>query len=602
MDFSFLAPSAWQLLYALPLLFLPYLFRERGRRVVVPAVFLYQGLPPAAQRRLWGKLRLSPLFFLQLLILLGLITAAAQPFLHHRGEKVAIVLDTSASMQANNPTTKGTLFAAAQQQALDAITGLRSEDSVSFFVTTPYPTLVATATESTARLEEQVTAAMVSDMPDVGDEVLSAFFSQLVKEQEFQRVVFFTDRPLAEDQYTGAVTVHSLGKAQPNLSIASFDVYRSPFAPEDVEATVMIAGRERNVSGSINIEEADSGKVLVSQPLIKNDKPTVSFPRLPVTTTYRARLLVDDGLAVDNEAYAVLPPLKTIPILLVSPASNVERSLEQIPNLQVERVTPAEYTPTRAGGVPLVLFHLVMPEALPATNAAFIFPPEGNSLFPLGKAAQRPQVTQWATAHPLTSYVNFSLLSPAYAQALLPVGWCTPVVRGTVGPLVLAGERDGYRYAAIGFDLLPYLGRQNLPSSILTLNLLGWLAARAGQPPDVHTGSALAVKNEAQIQLMSGERVLPVGNSAVMRKQGVYTISENGQGRRLAVNLSNADESQLGRPLRLGDMAAPTPLTGEKTGKPLWPWLLLAALGLLMIDWWWAMRRASRGSVSVRSS
>ena len=135
MDFSFLSPSAWQLLYALPLLLIPYLFRERGRRVVVSAVFLYQGLPPATQRRLWGTLRLSPLFFLQLLILLFLITAAAQPFLHRRGEKVAIVLDTSASMQARSLTTKNNVFVIAQQQALsnrrcyfkrDCFTGTRT--------------------------------------------------------------------------------------------------------------------------------------------------------------------------------------------------------------------------------------------------------------------------------------------------------------------------------------------------------------------------------------------------------------------------------------------------------------------------------------------
>ncbi len=77
MALSFLSPLAFQLLYALPLLVVPYLLRERGKRVVVPALFLYQGLPSSARRRLWGRLQLTPLFFLQLLILLLLITAAA---------------------------------------------------------------------------------------------------------------------------------------------------------------------------------------------------------------------------------------------------------------------------------------------------------------------------------------------------------------------------------------------------------------------------------------------------------------------------------------------------------------------------------------------
>ena len=595
MDFSFLSPSAWQLLYALPLLLLPYLFREQGRRVVVPAVFLYQGLPPAAQRRLWGKLRLSPLFFFQLLLLLLLVAVAMQPFLHQRGEKIAVILDTSASMQARVQSTTDNVFTRAQQQALDTISSLPSGDTLSLFVTTPFPTLVGTSNGSSQRVLEQAAAVTVTDMPDVSDEVLSAFFSQLLKEQEFQRIIFFTDRPLADEQHSGVLTVHALGKVQANLAIAAFAVARSPFAPDDVEATVTIAGLERGMSGSLSIEDVESGKVLGSQPLIKNDHATYSFPRLPLVTMYRVRLLVDDALAVDNEAYAVLPPLKTISILLVSPATNVARSLEQIPNLRVEQISPAAYTPARAAGVPFVVFHLVMPEALPATSAAFIFPPEGNSLFPLGKAARRPQVTQWTTAHPLTSYVAFSLLTPPYAQALLPVGWSTPVVSGTIGPLVLAGEREGHRYVAVGFDLLPYLGKQNLPTSILTLNVLGWLAARAGQPPDLHTGSLLPVVGaDTRVQLANGETMPSVGNTVTLAKQGIYTISEKGQERQVAVNLRNVEESQLGRPLRLAALASPTPQAAEKTGLPLWPWLLFGLIFLLMIEWWWAMRRESR--------
>src|SRR5919198_1285574 len=121
MDFSFLSPLAFRLLYALPLLIVPYLLRERGRRVVVSALFLYQGLSSSARRRLWGRLQLRPLFFLQLLILLLLIAAAAQPFVQRQGGKVALVLDTSPSMQARAPTGAGSIFDAAKRQAAEAL-------------------------------------------------------------------------------------------------------------------------------------------------------------------------------------------------------------------------------------------------------------------------------------------------------------------------------------------------------------------------------------------------------------------------------------------------------------------------------------------------
>ena len=165
------------------------------------------------------------------------------------------------------------------------------------------------------------------------------------------------------------------------------------------------------------------------------------------------------------------------------------------------------------------------------------------------------------------------------------------MISATVGPLVLAGERDGRRYAAVGFDLLPYLGKKNLPTSILTLNLLGWLEGQAGQPPSLKTGASLSLQGEAaRVRLPTGNTLLPGGSEVPLTKQGVYTISENGSERRVAVNLTNAEESRLGRPLRLAPLTPPAPLTPETTGQPLWPWLLVAALVLLGLEWWCAVR------------
>jgi hypothetical protein len=184
------------------------------------------------------------------------------------------------------------------------------------------------------------------------------------------------------------------------------------------------------------------------------------------------------------------------------------------------------------------------------------------------------------------------LLAPAYAQALLPVSWCKPVINGTVGSLVLAGEREGKRYAALGFDLFPYLGKQNLPASIFTLNLLGWLADRTGQLADTQTGSVLQVKSPTTtVRQPEGQLASIVNGGVRLTRQGVYTLSENGIDRRIAVNLSDAEESQLGRPLYVPELAPAVPAAPEKTGQPLWPWILYGALFLLLVDWWWAARR-----------
>ena len=611
MNFSFLSlPSATTLLYALPLLFLPYLLRERGTRVVVPALFLYEGLASSAKQRLWGRLQLSPLFLLQLLILLLLILIAARPVLQGQRSSVAFVLDTSASMQALSPNGEERLFDLAEKQLLARLEAVPPEDTIALFTTAPFPVPVSlTSPQSTQAAQiltpiEQVGLLEVTDTPDPSDDVLSVFMTQLLQDGEFQQVVFFTDRPLAspledtsDETALSVVTVGEERSDVANLGITNFRLYRSPFVPNEVEATVVVEGTAPTDSWRVSIEDVETGKGFQSEPNQANQTNqtnqlwTFTFPRLPLATTYRAQLLVEDGLAIDNEAYAVLPPLTDVSVLLVTPSPAVARGLSQIPYLTLEQVTPQEYDPATVARFPFVIFHLTAPESLPPTNAAFLLPPEGNILFPLGQAAPQPDITQWIVGHPLASYVNFGLLQPAFGQAFLPLAWSTPVIHATVGPVVVAGEQRGYRYAAIGFDLLPYLGKQNLPASILTLNLLGWLAGQAGQPPSLKTGASLALQGEsAQVQRPDGTPISANGERVLLLKQGVYRVTEQGNERQLAVNLSNPQEVELGRPMQLAVLTQSDAVPEQTTDRPVWPWIIVAVLLLLGVERWLGTR------------
>ena len=616
MDLSFLSlPAATTLLYALPLLFLPCLLRERGTRVIVPALFLYEGLASSAKQRLWGRLQLSRLFWLQLLILLLFILIAAQPVLQRSSSSVAFVLDTSASMQAISPAGDERLFDLAKRQLLAQLEAVSAEDTIGLFTSAPLPTPVRAPAPLSPQLRQDLRQVLdhieVTDAPDPSDDVLAVFLTQLREEGEFQRIVFFTDRPLdrglEDEQSTSdgrALSVMTVGQERPqghsNVGIVTFRLYRSPFFPDEVEATVVVEGIAMVDGWQVSIEDVETGQGLQAQAVSQGDSPwTFSFPRLPLATTYRARLSIEDGLALDNEAYAVLPALSDVSILLVTPEPEVAQSLSRIPYLKLEHVTPQAYDPTTVSRFPFVLFHLTAPETLPPTNAAFLLPPEGNGLFPLGQTASQPEITRWTVGHPLASYVNFALLKPAFGQALLPVAWSQPVIHATVGPVVLAGEQQGYRYAVLGFDVLPYLGKRNLPVSILTLNVLGWLAGQAGQPPSLKTGSLLPLHGEApQVHSPDGQLIETSGPHLLLRDQGIYRVTEHDSERLVAVNLSNAEESQLGRTLQLAMSAQADTLAEQKADRPLWPWILIAVLFLLGLERWLGMRSEHSAQVA----
>lgn len=602
MDFSFLSvSSAAPLLVALPALFLPYLFRRRARQVVVPCLFLYEGLVSSARQGLWGRLHLSPLFFLQLLILLLLILIAARPVVHSRSGSVALVLDTSASMQARVPGGATRTFDLAKQRLWSSLQTIPEGERIGLFTSAPFPRKIADIilgrawssaiffpapvgppSQSAPSLHRLLERTAATDTPDPSDEVLSVFFAQLLAEEGFQRLVFFTDRPLVSSAQPH-VSVVQVGEPGPNLGITGFRLYRSPFFPDAVEATLRVEGVAPAEGWRVSVEDVETGQELQSLAASADQDQTFSFSDLPVARTYRARLLIEDGLALDNEAYAVLPTLRAVSGLLVTPLPELASGLSQIPSLRLEQVSPQAYSPEMAARFPFVIFHLTAPTTLPPSNAAFVLPPEGNTVFPLGRTAAGPDMTRWTVGHPLVRYVNFPLLKPAFGQAFSPPAWSKTVVHATPGPLILAGERRGYHYAAVGFDLLPYLGKRNLPASILTLNLLSWLASQAGQPPSLKTGTSLALRGQApQVSGPTGHPLPLAGRSLSLLKQGVYRVTQYGQQRRLAVNISNAEESRPGRPLRL---AVPTPARSEQTAeRPVWPWIIVAVLLLLGLE------------------
>ena len=644
----FIFPAAFSLLIALPLLLVPYLLRQRHPRRTVPALFLYQDIASPARRRLWGRLRLSPLFLLQLLILLLLVVIAARPVLHYDTTgKIALVLDTSASMQARAPSGRGSVFEAAKDAIRQELAAMPAESGLSLFTTNPLG-----AAESGADIRAVVDRIRVSDAPDLSEAVLSAFLTRLRHADDFERVLFVTDRPVTDQPEThpgpegrgGFLRTVTLDSSRPNIGLSAFRLYRSPFFPDEIHATVGIHTPEEALSqlpgGQVVIEDGQTRQRLAGLSLPPSIPPdrgeakggraaqTFSFSRLPLATSYRARILFGegeegDGLAVDNEAYAILPPLEEIAVLLVSPRPEVGDSLAQIPNLTLTPMTPQDYDPaavTSASEFTCILFHLTAPEALPPLPAAFFLPPDDNPLFSLGQSARQPALTHWTHGHPLTSYVTFPLLTPAYAQALQPSGWNTPIIESTVGPLLLAGERAGRRYVVTGFDLLPYLGRRNLPASILTLNIVGWLSDRASQSAPYKTGAMLSrhvgsvgtqrlkdsrdskdSKTHLHVRFPRETNFQPAERALFLDRQGVYTFRENGKERLVAVNLLSPEETALGRPLSLdlpvssligGERSRVSPLSGgNKRGVPVWPWLLLAVLVLCSLEWWWVARK-----------
>ena len=152
-----------------------------------------------------------------------------------------------------------------------------------------------------------------------------------------------------------------------------------------------------------------------------------------------------------------------------------------------------------------------------------------------------------------------------------------------VAPLALAFERKSFRTLALGFDPLPFFGRRNLPMSIFTLNALDWLAtppartAVTGAPLDARVGAG------ESLLAPNGAKLDPAANPVALA-QGMYRVEGHGT-RYLAVNFDDAGESDLRAPAPIQLRDEPGAAEERSFAALLWPYFLIAAMALLLLEW-----------------
>ena len=413
--------------------------------------------------------------------------------------------------------------------------------------------------------------------------------SQLAKEQKYDRVYLITDHPtLGQADILKIITV---GQAKDNYAITSFNISHSSLVGSRLEATAEVANYSAKDT-RIGIVLRASGAVISSRELLIGAGKTAvaTFAGFPAHPYYEAEIETRDALPLDNHRFAVPPAAQNLRILGISPKPQALSSLRSIPGVSLDLIAPQDYEKTDRTGYGLEIFHYSTPAVQPGNSALYVLPPDNNPLTGLQAPVSQPVVSSWRDPHPLTRYVNFALFRPAFSRPLKPRVSGDVIIESSAGPLAFATERRGVRQLVLGFDLFPYLGRDNLPISVFTLNLLDWFFQGSGVDGKV-TGQPLifgAAQQGTFLLTPRGDKVRlePGSNGFVATSfQGIYQIDRGASRELYAVNLDNKNESDLREPtpIALRDVINP----GDKFSAlfSIWPYLLLIALLLLFIEW-----------------
>ena len=607
----FTSPLALLGLLFVPAVVAMYLLKLRRDETIVPSTLLWTRLVADVEANApWQRLRRSLLLLLQLLLVIVLALLAARPFLERPAglaRDVVLVIDTSASMGATDVIPNR--LTAAKAAAVAALHDLPTGGKVSVIAADRSARIVVNETTDLGRVRQALDGiALTSSHGDLGDALELA--GKLAARSGDAQILVATDGALATPTSVSVpakITVLPVGRDRKNQAIVALAVRA---APSSVTRSVFVsvanldlerAGRRLEIWGDGSLIEV---RDLVLDPQARSDVVIDDIPR--DVGTLEVRLTgpdpsvtgAPDDLAVDDHAWAVIPPDRTRLILVVGPGDPyLETALSYLPNVELYGVTAAEYGPAtdRKDGRPwdLVIFEDTLPATLPRTPILAIAPATSSPLGEVTGTLDNPGIGSLDPAEPILRYVDLSTTHIASAGRFTLPEWARSVIPGPKGaPLLYAGVRDGLPTAVLAFEPR----KSDLPLQvafpILMANLTGELlggstapteAIQPGTPVDLDipagaTGLAVTRPDGSVMELVPGIASSARVTFAATDLPGIYTATPHlPAGASAAPSSTGADASArpIATPSRSPALASPgtsgTPGSAGPSAPPLDP-------------------------------
>lgn len=641
------APILWLLLF-LPALIALYFLKLKRQDVVISSTLLWKrSLEDLHVNAPFQKMRKSWLLLLQLVILMALIAASwrlrssGDPM---SGSNLIVLIDNSASTATYE--VQGQRLDLAKSEALKLISSMDEEDRATLLVFSSKTTTLEPLTGNKSLLASRVRSIQSVALPTDLDQALVVAHS-LAATLPDSAVHVFGDgcygdlSSLPPEAKRMSVEFVSRSTRLGNMAITEADVRRTFEAESKVEVFALVenfSDAPSQTIASLYLEGDLKDARLLDVPA--GGAASVVFDATDMGEgVARVAIDADEGLAVDNEAWVEIAPVRKVKVLVVgrsnpwidfvlaSATSMTHRRMSEEEFLRLNlTLQPDELKEGLDADVLLLDRVSIFNEgvekrlATPPLPAIFIgcHPSLADGPQPVdeaqapAKVANLPTVVDWDRGHPVNRFLVFLDLFIEKSIVFSPSKEYRSLVDSDAGSLI--GVRRFYRSGhpsvpavLVGFDVMETnwpVRHHSFP--IFFSNAISWLGSgvegrrgactRAGEPLIYDPSEIESEVDVASIRFRSpsGQLLIPSlerSGSLILgaaEEAGVYEVVAGGEVlERLPVALLNASESRLepSKSVDFGDYQVEVQAAVGTVGKDLWKWFALAALAFLLLEW-----------------
>lgn len=609
----------WLLSLLVPLVLFYFLKLKRPRAEIPSLVLWRQVLQDHRVNSPFQRFKRNLLLLLQILLLLLLVLAALRPYWRGgpgRNRRLPVLVDCSASMGALDKPGGASRLAEAKRRVREMIDGLTSGQELCLVSFDTTPRKLTGFTNNKRLLRDALDRIEVADVASDLEQALR-LVQALGRSEPFDEVLLFSDGnfpPRVNFDLSFKLNYQRLSPAGPNLGITALSAQRAVTGGWDV--FVQIEG-SADAEGNASVELFQDGNS------IANERITVTRGRAQRmvfqtagdhAASLRAQLTPDgfDSLAADNAAYLDLPESRPLRVFVPKSLFSYRRALEGIQGIQL---FPQDTSDEAGGAFDLVISDRPQDLDIAARTrlSVGLIPPELQRFIESGTNGSA--VVDWRRDAPVLQHVQLADLvvldQPRFAanagEADLENLGYEVLIHGQRGPLLVRKQNsDTSRFALLFHtdrSTLPY--RVGFPIFVANIvqaaleqaGLAEALACRTGVLPPL----TLAPQGRYQVQT-PGQTIEPVTaddhglvSGVAAPRVGYYSILENGAiRRRVGVGLLSPSETTLAGVGQIEfnerlEVAAAGAVV--KTDWPLWPALLLGALGLMLVEWWFFQKK-----------